>query len=119
MIANGMLFRKGEKVEPSQLFTRGGRWYLPSANLNGRALFVIVADFCGHCHKLADTINDIARKFPLTTYYVENTDPHADMIMRRMGVTAFPAIFKIRTGGELVPYRGPRDEDGLLSLPYF
>jgi thiol-disulfide isomerase/thioredoxin len=108
------------KVIPNQLLQQGGKFYLPTATFNQSAanFFVIVADWCGHCKRLAQTLNELQEHYPIDVYYMSDKDPYTPMVMDKMGVRGFPSVFKIRSGGELVPYNGPRDAAGLLSSAY-
>jgi thiol-disulfide isomerase/thioredoxin len=113
------MIRNAVKISPEHLMTQGRKWYLPTSLQNGAALFVFVASWCGHCQRLSETLNEISREYPLTVFVMEDSDPYTSLVMRRLGVSGFPSIFKIRVGGELVPYTGPRTKEGLLSPPYY
>lgn len=121
------MIKNAHKVTPNQLLTQGGRFYLPSTSLDHSVvkLFVFVAEWCGHCRRLAQTLNDLTdayarsgRSPPFTVYVMEDSDPFTSNVMEKMGVTGFPSIYKILSGGELIPYKGPRDAKGLLAPAY-
>lgn len=98
------------KVSPKDIQQYNGQWYLTiPASQNGNAMFVIEADWCGHCQRLGKTLYDAGRIIQFPVYNLEAIDdPDTTSKLSEMKVKGFPTVFLVQRGGLLVEYRGGR-----------
>jgi hypothetical protein len=100
-------------VTSSQLSNRNGKLFLSNANEGG--LFAIETSWCSFCRQLKENVTTAG----LTkVYYFDATDndnPKVKATLTQMGVSGFPAVFKIGNNGLLTKYDGTREPADLKN----
>lgn len=98
--------------------TQAGRFFLmPTLASQGNTLFVIGAPWCGHCHRLSQTLRTATQRYGLNVMYmIGDESAESSRVMRAMNATGFPTIFNVLPGGQLVRYEGPRTAEALAGM---
>lgn len=81
---------------------------------NKVALVAILAPWCGYCKRLKSSgvLTKVSKKFPVIV--MDDQHPQVSDVMHLLQAEGFPAL-GIYFQGQLLPYRGPREEKELVA----
>lgn len=107
----------GTKVDPRAFAFRNGEWYITDPRIVGRrALFSVVAPWCGYCLRLSEQVRQARQSTQMPSYYVVGDgDDLSKQLSRAMGVQGYPTIYVIERDGKLTTYEGDRSAGALSN----
>ncbi len=91
-----------------------GQWTIPVAK-GRRGFFVIAAEWCGYCTRLANSMHQARSIGGFPCYYVQGDRGLGGHLMKAMQAQGFPTVFIIDVNGGLSHYEGERTAEALCA----
>ena len=90
---------------------QNGTWRLASPLAqNGKSLFAVTTNWCGHCKDLKQLYVPEAQLIePFKFFYMDGEKSRAhENVSQALGVQGYPAVYKVGRNGTLTEYNGSR-----------
>ena len=89
--------------------------YITNKDFKGSpGMIKIYAPWCGHCHNMIPTINELSKK-NVNIGIINGDDNINQPILEHIGLEGFPSLYLLKKSGRLVEYKGPRTKSSIES----
>lgn len=102
----------GTEIDPRQIQFSNGQWSFKGA-AGRKGYFVLAAEWCHWCKRLASAMKDARASYGFPSYYVQGDSGMGQQLMQAMGAQGFPSVYVIGLDGTLTPYKGDRSPQAL------